>query len=331
MRAAICSGGRTSMSSRSSHGGEVHAGFERGDQGDQGALDGRDPRATRAAELLRGDAGLVQRVRVDQVAERFGLREVDAAGEPRALGEFAGLRQARAVGEAATQDVIQQNGSAVRGDLDQVFSGVGVRRGKERDDGFVKYAPGAGIHIRIHIRVQDVGEACLRVGKWMLQLQQRRGDLERPQTWGTDDADASTRPGRVERAAMVSLPLVLVGVGTALRVAHCAIAAHAQSAAAIFSGLLCGAGAVDESLRGCVGEGADVGRPQGRELGADIAGEIVVQIGPALRGGGGSVCLKLCGEVIERSGREGVLMVGGGEVVLPGPCGVDAGLVRGAE
>ncbi len=48
----------------------------------------------RAFHLLRGDAGLVQRLRVDQIAHGFSLREIDAAGEKRALGEFAGIRPA---------------------------------------------------------------------------------------------------------------------------------------------------------------------------------------------------------------------------------------------
>ena len=57
---------------------------------------GRDAAAERAAQLLGGDAGLVQGLRRDQVADRFGLSQIEAAMEEGALGEFAGPGEASA-------------------------------------------------------------------------------------------------------------------------------------------------------------------------------------------------------------------------------------------
>ena len=59
-------------------------------------LERRDAARNRAPGLLRGDAGLVERGGFDQVADGFGLRQVDAAVEKGAQGEFARLGQARA-------------------------------------------------------------------------------------------------------------------------------------------------------------------------------------------------------------------------------------------
>ena len=76
--------------------GEIDARFEQGDQFQQLLLQRRDAARNRAAGLLRGDARLVERGGIDQVAHGFGLRQVDAAVQEGAQGEFAGLGQARA-------------------------------------------------------------------------------------------------------------------------------------------------------------------------------------------------------------------------------------------
>ncbi len=164
-------------------GGEVHAGFKGGDEGDEVALDGSDGAGDRAAELLRGDAGLVEGVRVDEVADGFGLGEIDATGEPGALGELAGFGEARAAGEASAEDVVEQDRRAVSGDLEEVFAGVGVRRGEEGDDGFVKLRASGGI--------EDVGEAGLRGCERSFEREERGGDLLRLRAGEADDADAA--------------------------------------------------------------------------------------------------------------------------------------------
>jgi hypothetical protein len=118
--------------------GEVDAGLEGGDEGDQRGLDGRDGVGERAGELAGGEAGLLERGGGDEVGDGLGLGEVDAAGEEGALGELAGFGEAGAAGTALADDVFEQDGRAVGGDLDQVFGGVGVGRGEEGGDDFVE-------------------------------------------------------------------------------------------------------------------------------------------------------------------------------------------------
>ena len=60
--------------------GEVDARFEQGDQLDQFLLDWLQVASgERTLELLRGDLRLVKSLRLDQIANRFGLRQVDAS------------------------------------------------------------------------------------------------------------------------------------------------------------------------------------------------------------------------------------------------------------
>ena len=64
-------------------------------------LQRRDAARDRAIHLLRRDARLVERGGFDQVADRFGLRQVDAAVQEGAQREFAGFGQARSRGCSA--------------------------------------------------------------------------------------------------------------------------------------------------------------------------------------------------------------------------------------
>ena len=75
---------------------EVDAGFEKGDEFDEGLLDGSDAAAERASHLTGGLAGLGEGLGFDEVANGFGLGEVELAGEEGALGEFAGVGEASA-------------------------------------------------------------------------------------------------------------------------------------------------------------------------------------------------------------------------------------------
>ena len=76
--------------------GEIDAGFEQRDQFQQLLLHGPDPPRNRPFHLLRRDARLIQRGGFDQIADRLGLRQIDAAVEIRAQREFAGFGQPRA-------------------------------------------------------------------------------------------------------------------------------------------------------------------------------------------------------------------------------------------
>ena len=86
----------------------------------------------RAFELLGGDLGLIQRLRVDEVADGFGLSQIDASIEKSAHGEFAGLGEAGAAGERKFDDVAQNDGRAVGGDFYDVVGRVGVGLGEDR-------------------------------------------------------------------------------------------------------------------------------------------------------------------------------------------------------
>ncbi len=81
--------------------------------------------------------GLVESLRIDQVADRFGLREVDAAVEKGAHSELAGLGEARPSGDAEFDDVAQHDWRAVGGDLNDVVGCVGVGLGEVGDDDFI--------------------------------------------------------------------------------------------------------------------------------------------------------------------------------------------------
>ena len=85
--------------------GEIDAGFEHGDQLNQLLLDRLQTPGESAFKLLRGDLRLVERLRVDEIADRFGLCEIDAAVEEGAHGELSGLGEAGSGGNAEFDDV----------------------------------------------------------------------------------------------------------------------------------------------------------------------------------------------------------------------------------
>ena len=120
--------------------GEIDAGFEQRDEFQQLRLDGREAARDRALRLLRGDARLVERGGFDQIADGFGLGEIDAAVEESAQREFARFGEARARAHGAVEAVPQDDGRAMAGDFDHVFGGVGTRRGEVGDDDFIDHA-----------------------------------------------------------------------------------------------------------------------------------------------------------------------------------------------
>ena len=91
----------------------------------------------RALQLLRRNLRLIQRLRIDQVAHRLGLREIDAPVQKRPHGELARLGQARSGGHAEFHNVPQHHRRSVRRNLDDVVGRVGMRLGEVSDDDFV--------------------------------------------------------------------------------------------------------------------------------------------------------------------------------------------------
>ncbi len=78
----------------------------------------------RSFQLLRGHFGLVQSLRLDKIADRFRLGEIDSPVEKSAHRELARLRQARAPNQSKFDNVAQDYGRAVGRDLDDVVGGV---------------------------------------------------------------------------------------------------------------------------------------------------------------------------------------------------------------
>ena len=64
----------------------------------------------------------------DQIGDRFGLGQIEASVEERALGEFAGSRLARAELDHAREQPAQCDRAAVRLQLDDVLAGERMRR-----------------------------------------------------------------------------------------------------------------------------------------------------------------------------------------------------------
>ena len=117
--------------------GEVHAGFHDRDQFDQLLLDGLQPLGQSAFELPGGNLRLIERLRVDEVADGLGLSQIDASIQERAHGELAGLGKACSASERHLNHVAEDDRRSVTGNLDHVVGGVGVRLGEEGNDYFV--------------------------------------------------------------------------------------------------------------------------------------------------------------------------------------------------
>ena len=117
--------------------GEINAGFEHRDQLHQFLFDGLQAAGERAFQLLGCDLGLIERLRLDQIADRLRLGEIDASVEKRAHGELARLGEAGAAGQGQLDHVAQNHRRAVGRDFDDVVGGVGVRLGKVGDHDFV--------------------------------------------------------------------------------------------------------------------------------------------------------------------------------------------------
>ncbi len=92
----------------------------------------------RSFKLTRRHLRLVKRLRFDKIAHRLRLRQIDAAVEKGAHGEFARLGQPRAAREGHLHNMAQNDRRAVARNLDHVVGGVGMRLGEEGDDNLVE-------------------------------------------------------------------------------------------------------------------------------------------------------------------------------------------------
>ena len=73
----------------------------------------------------------------NQVRDRFCLNEIHLAVDERAQGEFARPRESRTSSDRALQYLLQDDGTAVRAELNDVLARVGVRRRKPCGDDLI--------------------------------------------------------------------------------------------------------------------------------------------------------------------------------------------------
>ena len=118
---------------------------------------GATRRESAPPELLCGDAGLVERLRGDQVMDGLGLCKVDAAGEEGALRELAWLGEARAAEGSTGGLVSSRTGEPCAAISTSVVAGVAVGRKEGGDDRVVDGGVGSvGSRTRVNVagRVQ---------------------------------------------------------------------------------------------------------------------------------------------------------------------------------
>ncbi len=146
---------------------------------------GNAPRHS-AAKLLCGDARLVQCLRGDEVVDGLGLREIEAAGEERALGELASVGEPRSERKRLPHDGLKHDRRAVRGDLYEVVASVRVWRKERRDDGVVDCCGPGDI-----VRIEHPCKARMSVVEWRDNAQQMPGDEDAPRPREPDNANAA--------------------------------------------------------------------------------------------------------------------------------------------
>ena len=94
--------------------GEIESGFEVAEQVQQGVAEPVQRLGQPAGQLSQGDVEFVGIGGVDHAEHRFGLREVDPAGEERSERELARLGQSRPGRAALPHDGLQQRRGADR-------------------------------------------------------------------------------------------------------------------------------------------------------------------------------------------------------------------------
>ena len=96
-----------------------------------------------AGELFVGGGEREFRARMDQVRDGLGLREVNAAVEKGALGEFARLGQPRAGGEQRVEHQLGGQQSAVAGNFHRVLARECARGAQDGQENLVHHLPRA--------------------------------------------------------------------------------------------------------------------------------------------------------------------------------------------
>ena len=122
--------------------GEVHPRLDLGERIEQARGDRAQTRRPLARELRQRERARRGGLGRDQVGDRFGLGEIDAAGQERAQAELARTGETRARGDQCLEHALGREPAAVARQLDHIFSGVGTRRAEHAGHDLVQTAPG---------------------------------------------------------------------------------------------------------------------------------------------------------------------------------------------
>ena len=151
-------------------GGEIHPGFEHGDEVQKLLLDGSDATRECAPKLMCRGACLRESLRGDEVMDGFGLGEIEAPGEKGAARKLSGLGESGVVpaeSECAADDVVEDDRRAVSGNLHEVFAGIGMGCEKCGDNGFVE---------NVVVIIEHTCKAGLCVAQGLRYAEQALGD-----------------------------------------------------------------------------------------------------------------------------------------------------------
>jgi hypothetical protein len=193
--------------------GKVDARFEQRNQFHERLLGRRSAAAERTAHLAGSLARLRQRLRFDQVANRFGLRKVQSARQKSTLREFAGLGQPCAQLQCASKQKLQHHRRPMRSNLNQIFRRVRIRRAEESHKSFVNARETGARTFRICRllhgarslpEIDHVGQSGMSVLKGLMGPHEHRGNRRGLRPTQAHDSDAAPPRRRGDRSDGVS-------------------------------------------------------------------------------------------------------------------------------
>ena len=176
-------------------------------ESDEGLAMLRDARGQSPVELLQGGAMGRPTAPVDQIVDGLRLEQVDAAVRPGSTRELPGLRLPAPRTEQRVEHERRCDRPPVSRELDDVLSGVGVRRDEAGDESLVEGLSG--------VRIPERDESRDPRGRIPVVLRKKcSDDLERARPAHADDGDrAGARAGRagddgvdLDRHVRITLP-----------------------------------------------------------------------------------------------------------------------------
>ena len=156
---------------------------------EQRRIDLVNARRQSAFELIESRARLQRRDGFDEILYGLCLHQIDTSMQIGAKRELARLGQPRSRLHGGVDDRAQEHGAAVRADLQDVFTRVGMRRGKERQHRAID----RGL-ARTHMRERGVPGLQRRRSPG-----QRQRDVACRRSADANDPDAATAWRRCDR------------------------------------------------------------------------------------------------------------------------------------